>query len=469
MDASGKMKVLIVDDEKLLRWSIAQKLLAWGYTPVEASTGKEGLRLFRSTYPDLILLDLRLPDEDGMDLLQTFRSEDPDVPIVVITAYGSVDEAVQAMKRGADDFMTKPLDFTRLQVTLERLLENVRLKRKIQTLEAGPWTLEAIIAESPAMRAIVRDLRRIVTTTPSSVLITGESGTGKDLLARVLHYSSDRALGPFVVIDCTAIPETLIESELFGYERGAFTDAKTSKKGAFLLANGGTLVLDEIGEMRPALQAKLLRVLEDRAFRPLGGTMDISVNVCVVATTNRNLEEAVRRGEFRSDLYYRLNVVRIHIPPLRERKEDILPLAMAFVRQFNAQFRRHVQGFTEEAAQALLQHPWPGNARELRNVIERALILYDVPLLDVVHLGLRPTALPSLFRLPPEGIDLEKLEEQLILQALEMAQGNKTQAARLLGLSRDAFRYRLKTILERRRARGEASEHEHAWESLETP
>ena len=263
------MKVLIIDDEKLLRWSIAQKLRAWGYTPLEARTGKEGLRLFRSMYPDLVLLDLRLPDEDGMELLKTFRSEDPDVPIVVITAYGSVDEAVQAMKLGADDFMTKPLDFTRLQVTLERLLENVRLKRKVRTLEAGPWTLDAVVTESPAMKVIVRDLRRIVTAMPSSVLITGESGTGKDLLARVLHYSSDRASGPFVVVDCTAIPETLIESELFGYERGAFTDAKTSKKGAFLLANGGTLVLDEIGEMRPSLQVKLLRVLEDRAFRPL--------------------------------------------------------------------------------------------------------------------------------------------------------------------------------------------------------
>lgn len=446
-----KYKVLIVDDEKLLRWSIVQKLKEWGFLPFEARNGKEALTVYASRVPDIILLDLKLPDMDGIEILKTIHTSDPDTPIIIITAFGGIEDAVQAMKASAHDFFSKPIDFTKLQITLERLVENIRLKRKIREFEGAEpeiWGFESVVAESKPMREVLRDVKKILEADPPTILITGESGTGKDLLARVIHHSSERAPMPFLVVDCASLPDSLVESELFGYERGAFTDAKSGKKGAFLLADGGTLVLDEIGEMKPNLQAKLLRVLEDRTFRPLGGVADINVNVCVIATTNRDLESAVHEGLFRSDLYFRLNVVRIHIPPLRDRKDDILPLARHFITEMNRQFRRHVLGLTPASERALLQQDWPGNVRELRNLIERAMILHNVEYLDLEHLSLQPpTPLERVpFHLPAEGIDLEKLEDQLMLEALKMADGNKSRAARFLNLSRDAFRYRLKRL-----------------------
>ncbi len=448
-----KARVLIVDDERLLRWSLVEKLRSWGYVPIEAATGREALQVLRSRIIDMIILDLRLPDIHGMRLLRQLREIDTYVPIIILTAYGSVEDAVEAMKAGANDFLTKPIEFAKLQVTLERLCENVRLRRRVQELEATTeslWTMDQIVAHSPAMQKVVHDVRKILEVGPETILITGESGTGKDFLARVIHNESARSDKPFVVVDCGALPASLIESELFGYERGAFTGANQSKKGAFALADGGTLVLDEIAEMRPDLQVKLLRVLEDRTFRPLGGTADISIDVMVIATSNRDLEESVRTGRFRQDLYFRLNVVRIHLPPLRERREDILPLARWFLQLFNTRFHRRTRGFTLAAEEALIRHDWPGNIRELRNTIERAMILNDVDWLDTPHLQLPAvqSAPDRLFQLPPEGIRLEELEKQLIFQALEMAGGNKTRAARLLGLTRDAFRYRLKRFLE---------------------
>ncbi len=457
MKAQSSIRVLIVDDERLLRWSLATKLKKWGYEVVEAGTAREAVSNTRAHQPDIIMLDLKLPDASGLDILPELYDANPDTLVIILTAYGSIEDAVRAIKSGAVDFFTKPVDFTKLEFTLRMLSENIQLKRKIQTLESRQKddSHVFIVAESPLMKKVLHDARRIAEADPSAILITGESGVGKNILARYIHEYSPRKHRPFIIVDCASIPETLMESELFGYERGAFTDARTSKKGTFLLAKGGILVLDEIGEMRQPLQAKLLRFLEERSFRPLGSTQEIQVDVTIIATTNRDLAKMVSDGDFREDLYYRLNVVHIQIPPLRERKEDILPLADYYMALYNERFHREIRGLTKRAQQALLEYDWPGNVRELRNVIERAMILCTKHWLDVQHLGFqgREGEEERVFHIPPGGINLEKLEEDLILQALQLSGGNKSKAARLLGLTRDTFRYRLKKILERQSER----------------
>jgi DNA-binding NtrC family response regulator len=418
---------------------------------LEAGTAAEAIER-ASTGVDLVLLDYKLPDENGLSVLKRLRTLDPDTVIIMLTAHKSVETVVDAMKAGAFDYATKPFDLDDVAIRVERALDATRLRRELRTLReslARPHTLGSIIGESGVMGTARALVRRVAQSPGSTVLITGESGTGKDLVAKVIHYSSTRAARPFLNITCSALPETLLESELFGHERGAFTDARQQKRGLLEQADEGTVFLDEIGEMVPALQAKLLRVLEEKTFRRVGGSGDIEVDVRVIAATNRNLEDLVREGKFRDDLYYRLNVLRIELPPLRARAEDIPLLAQHFVEDFSREFKRPVRGLSQEAIDALSSYAWPGNVRELRNMIERAVLLSDAD-------ELRPADFDSLaparaaaagshgpFDLPIGGVVLDDVERSLVVQALERAGGNRTRAAALLGLHRDQIRYRI--------------------------
>jgi DNA-binding NtrC family response regulator len=371
-----------------------------------------------------------------------------------MTAYADVGTAVEAMKLGAYDYLPKPIDFENLAVTVRNALEASQLKRKVQLLSEKhlyPYHFDRIVGVSRGIREVIALARRVARSEATTVLIQGESGTGKDLLAKAIHYESARAEEPFMDIACTAMPETLLESELFGHERGAFTDAKAQKKGLVEVAQGGTIFLDEIGDMSGGLQAKLLRVLEERSFRRVGGTRDVTVDVRVVAASNRDLRQAVDSGAFRKDLYYRLQVVTITIPPLRNRREDIPLLGRHFLEHLSREFKRQPPRLSPEAERLLVQYDWPGNVRELRNVIERALILEDTGDFLPGHLPPeigRPTTSPSAraptFQLPETGVVLEEVERELVRQALELTQGNQTRAAHLLGLTRDELRYRAK-------------------------
>jgi DNA-binding NtrC family response regulator len=444
-------RVLIVDDEDLIRWSIAERLRADGHEIVEAGTAADALDAAESGV-DLVLLDYKLPDEDGIAVLKKLRELDPDVIVMMLTAHQNIDLVVEAMKAGAFDYAVKPFDVDDIALRVTRALETTRLRRELRTLRdnlARPYSLGSIIGESEVMQRVKSLVRRIATSPGSTVLITGDSGTGKDLIAKVIHYASHRSGRPFLNITCSALPESLLESEMFGHERGAFTDARQQKRGLLEQADEGTVFLDEIGEMTPALQAKLLRFLEEKAFRRVGGAADIQVDVRVVAATNRNLEEYVRQGKFRDDLYYRLNVLRIEVPPLRARGNDISLLAQYFVETFSKEFKRPVQTISPAAEAALQSYPWPGNVRELRNLVERAVLLSDADVLEPEDFdSLRAPRSPhgnghGEFNLPMEGVQLEEVEKNLVIQALERAGGNQTRAATLLGLHRDQIRYRI--------------------------
>jgi two-component system, NtrC family, response regulator AtoC len=443
-------RVLVVDDERLIRWSLKERLNREGYDVLEAETGRVALQIFESGV-DLVLLDYRLPDVEGFDVLKRMRETDTDVLIIMLTAHSSVEHAVAAMRAGAYHYIGKPFDLDDVIIAVDRALEANRLRREVRLLRArqppGP-SIESIIGQSPAMRQVKALLSRIAASPSSTVLITGESGTGKDLVARAIHADSKRSDGPFLNITCSALPATLLESELFGHERGAFTDAKARKKGLLEQAHQGTAFLDEIGEMEMALQAKLLRVLEGKEFRRIGGSADIHTDVRVIAATNVDLRSAVRSARFREDLYYRLAVLTVHIPPLREREGDVELLAQFFIERFNAEFCKKVKKFTPEAMRLLKHHPWPGNVRELRNAVERAVLLTDSEALDVDDFsGLGSTAVDDeVFRLPAAGIDIRELEKSLVVQALERANGNQTRAGALLGMNRDQIRYRIETF-----------------------
>ena len=439
--------ILVVDDERLIRWSLRQRLEGAGYSVVEAETGAEALERAREGV-DLALLDFKLPDTDGLDVLRQLRGAHPDVLVIMMTAHSSVENAVEAMKQGACHYVNKPLNLDAMLLVVEKALETTRLRREVKSLRASqcaPYGLDSMIGESPAMKRVVALLARVAASPASTVLLTGESGTGKDLAAKIIHYNGDRAGGIFQNITCSALSETLLESELFGHERGAFTDARQQRKGLFELADGGTVFLDEIGEMSPALQAKLLRFLEEKSFKRVGGAADVRVDVRVVAATNRNLAEEVKKGRFREDLFYRLQVVPVEMPPLRERVGDIPILVRHWIDVFNREFRKHVTGVTPTALALLGSHAWPGNVRELRNALERAMLLTESEALAPEDFPLLMGAKPSLdgFRLPPSGVDFEALEKGLVLQALERAEGNQTKAAQLLGMSRDQIRYRI--------------------------
>lgn len=443
-------RVLVVDDEALIRWSLAERLRAEGHDVVEAGSVAEALDRAEHGV-DLALLDYSLPDGDGLDILRRLRESDPDTLCMMLTAHKGIDTVVESVKGGAFDYATKPFDLDDVALRVARALETTRLRRELRTLRAGmarPFSIESIIGESDAMQRVKALARKVATSPGSTVLITGESGTGKDLLAKVIHYASNRAPRPFLNITCSALPETLLESELFGHERGAFTDARQQKRGLLEQADEGTVFLDEIGEMSPTLQAKLLRFLEEKTFRRVGGMSDVQVDVRVVAATNRQLEEAVRQGKFRDDLYYRLNVLRIEMPPLRERTGDVALLAQHFVEVFAKEFKRPVPGIAADAVRRLEGYGWPGNVRELRNLVERAVLLANDGTLDATDFAtlaspVATAASEGAFALPANGVNLEDVERSLVVQALDRAGGNQTKAATLLGLHRDQIRYRI--------------------------
>jgi two-component system, NtrC family, response regulator AtoC len=439
--------ILVVDDEQLIRWSLTDRLTHEGYRVVEAETAKAALERHAEGV-DLVLLDYKLPDGDGLSVLKKIKETDADTLVVLLTAYSTVDTAVEAMKSGAYHYANKPFNLDEIALLVEKALETTRLRREVRALRASqarPYSSEAIVGGSRAMMDVKALLQKVAASPASTVLLTGESGTGKDLAAKVLHYSSDRATRPFMNITCSALPETILESELFGHERGAFTDARQQKRGLLESADGGTVFLDEIGEMAPALQAKLLRFLEEKTFKRVGGIADIRVDVRVIAATNRKLDEEVKKGRFREDLYYRLNVLPIVLPPLRARAEDIPPLVHYFVDSYNDEFRKRVRVVTDEAMRKLQTYGWPGNIRELRNAVERAMLLTEGDQLTAEQFPLVDggARLTEGVELPPTGIDLEQLERSLVVQALDRSGWNQTRAATLLGLNRDQIRYRI--------------------------
>ncbi|HEX9241074.1 MAG TPA: sigma-54 dependent transcriptional regulator [Anaeromyxobacter sp.] len=448
-------RVLVVDDEKLIRWSVAERLQRNGFEVLSAESGEQALEVLAATPPDLMLLDVRLPGIDGVQTLQRALAIQPGLAVLMMSAHSTVDIAVDAMKHGAVDFLVKPFPFQALDSAVERAIATARTRNQIAALTSdrkGANVLDAIVGGSAAMEQVRSMIGRLASSDTTTVLIEGESGSGKEVVARALHYRSARAERPFMQVNCAALPEPLLESELFGHERGAFTDAHTQKRGLFESAEGGSVMLDEIGDLPPGGQAKLLRLLENKTFRRVGGVQELRTDVRVIAATNVNLEERVEEGRFRADLFFRLNVVRIAVPALRDHPEDVAILTAHFVARFNQEMKRNVLGVSAPAMEMLRAYYWPGNVRELRNVIERAFIL---------HAGaeeLRPEHLtPELHRAAPsrkpdkivpniteEGLVLDDVEKKLIAEAMERASGNQSKAARLLGVSRDTLRYRLK-------------------------
>ena len=445
--------ILIIEDEAKMRRLLELNLGDDGFKTLSAGDAETGLKLLDSEPVHLVLTDLKLPGMSGLEFLQTAKQQNPALPIVVMTAFGSVETAVEAMKSGASDYVLKPFSLAEMRMVVHKELDNSRLREENRSLREAlgeKYSHPNIVAISPKMQEVLATVERIAPTN-SPVLLGGESGVGKDLIARAIHEKSRRASGPFIKINSTAIPENLLESELFGYERGAFTGATTTKPGKFELADKGTLFLDEIGDVPPAIQVKLLRVLQEREFERLGGTRTIKVDVRLLAATNRDLRAALEDGTFREDLYYRLNVVPIDIPPLREHKEDIPGLANLFLTRFATESGRSeiITGISPAALQLLVGHYWPGNVRELQNVIERACALALGNQLEASDIQLdspRNRNNAASDRFLPDGMTLDQWEDEMIREALKRAGGNKSQAARLLGLSRNALRYRLSKI-----------------------
>ena len=449
-------RILIVDDEAFIRENLERILAEDGYRPLSAADGDEALRQVSEAEVDLVLLDLNLGPRSGLEVLAALRDIDPELLVIIITGYGTVESAVEALKMGAYDYIKKPFKADAIRLIVKLALETRSLRREVRHLrresKAPPADLE-MIGTSPAMLQVYHQVREVAKHETATVLITGESGTGKELVARAVHDLSRRKERPFVEINCGSLPFNLLETELFGHERGAFTDAKTRKIGLFEEASGGTIFLDEIGEMDMGLQVKLLRVLEDRRIRRLGGTRNIDIDARVVAATNRDLKGAIAAREFREDLYYRLNVFPIHLPPLRERREDIPPLLDHFLKRFSREFHKNIREVSRDALDLLMRYHWPGNVRELRNLVERICIMQQ----DEV---IRPEVLPKeIFgenprraegipsEIPPAGIDLEKLvenlERELIGKALTITGGNVAKTARLLNVARGTLRYKL--------------------------
>ncbi|MFN8543430.1 MAG: sigma-54 dependent transcriptional regulator [Candidatus Binatia bacterium] len=452
-ERNPRRRVLIVDDEPGVRMSVAMAVKD-GFEPVPAASGPEALQTLAATPVDVVLLDIVMPGMDGLQVLDEIRARHPQLPVIMLTATKTVKTAVEAMKLGAFDYVGKPFDVDELRVILDRATQNAALVKEVEELrsEVGRrYHLENIIGRSPKMQEV---FKTVLTVAPlkTTVLITGESGTGKELIAKAIHYGSPRASRPLVTLNCAAIPETLLESELFGHEKGSFTDAHTRKLGQFELAHGGTLFLDEIGEMGAATQAKLLRVLEHSEFLRVGGTKPITVDVRIIAATNRDLETAIRQGVFRADLYYRLNVVTVHLPPLRERRDDLLLLLKHFVTGKSREMGIAEKTFTPEAVDTLLRYPWPGNVRELENLIERVLVLSeghtvgadDLPdqlrRTDVNPGTIKEQVLSGRRSL---GNAVDDFERELIQEALHQTEFNQTRAAEMLGTTRRILKYRM--------------------------
>ncbi len=471
-----KEKILIVDDEPMIRWTLNEALRRWEYETIEAGTVADAIASFDLDRPAAVLLDINLPDGSGLSALREIKNRQPNAVVIMITANVLVEDTLAALRGGAYDFIGKPFNLNELQVTIRNGIEASNLRREVSSMRRDltrEFSFDQIIGEAPAMKKMIALAYKVAESEASSVLLQGESGTGKDLVAKAIHYGSRRAERPFVAINCAAIPATLIESELFGYEKGAFTDAKGRKEGLFEQARGGTIFLDEIGELEIGLQAKLLRVLEESSFRRVGGLKDLPLDVRVIAASNRDLKSASDAGKFRLDLYYRLSVIQIDLPPLRERGDDVSLLAKYYIAHFNERLRKWIRDLTPEVEEIFRRYSWPGNVRELRNVIERVMILEDGDLITANWLPhgvsadaqidtqpresiapgaraeaqmARSTNLDELFHLPPEGVQLESVEMSLVEQAMKRSGGNQTRAASLLGISRDQLRYRLKKL-----------------------
>lgn len=455
--------ILIVEDEPKMLRLLELNLSDEGFSTLTAQDAETGLKIIRREKVDIVLTDLKLPGMNGLDFLQAAKRTNANLPVIVMTAYGSVETAVEAMKAGASDYVLKPFSMEEIKLILSKELDVHRLQEENRSLREAlgkRYEFRNIVARSAKMQEVLAIVERVAPSN-STVLLGGESGAGKDLIARAIHQHSRRASGPFIKINCTAIPENLLESELFGYEKGAFTGAVTSKPGKFELADKGTIFLDEIGDVPATIQVKLLRVLQEREFERLGGTKTLKVDVRVIAATNQDLRAALEQGTFREDLYYRLNVVPIDIPPLREHKEDIPYLVDHFIDRFARDSGKPIKGITPAAMKLLADFHWPGNVRELENIIERAVALSSNEMLDVGDIRLdlarsKPagdsslasgrTAVEAGMAFPLPGTTLEQFEDEIIREALRRSNGNKSQAARLLGLSRNAFRYRLSKI-----------------------
>ncbi len=451
----GLKKILIVDDEPKYRKLLQMILSEIDTLPLSASSGEEAVEIIEEENPEVVITDLKMPGMSGLDLLKEIKNKYPQKPVVIITAFGSIDSAVEAMKEGASDYITKPFEIEDIKIKVKKILKGLEIQKKAQyfyeEFKKGHEFTDIIGSSSSLMEAI--KMARRVAETDTPVLLTGESGTGKELFARAIHLSSKRREGPFIPINCASIPETLLESELFGYEKGAFTGAYEKRKGKIQIAEGGTLFLDEIGEMPQAIQAKLLRVLEEKKFYPLGSTKPVDVNFRLISATNKDIEKLVGAEKFREDLLYRINVFTIKLPPLRERGDDIILLAEYFLEKYSAELGKVKPQLTEEVKEIFLKYPWRGNVRELQNVIERACIIADIKI-TLKHLPpefldhstdqaeSKPSNLSD-FTLPSEGIILEDLEKKFIIEALERSNYNISKAARLLGLSRPTLRYRI--------------------------
>jgi len=453
LDPMNQEKVLIVEDEDNERTGLAELISAWGYRTETARDGVEALDKIAIWSPNIVVTDLKMPRMGGMELIEKLDSQPQSMAVVVVTAQGTIDSAVEAMKKGANDFIQKPIDTVRLRSILQNLSTLLETRTELEVTrkklrDAG--SLGSLVGSSKKMQEIFR-LTEMVAPSTASVLITGASGTGKELVARTIHELSPRRNKPFIAINCAAIPETLIESEIFGHEKGAFTGALERRTGCFELAEGGTLLLDEIGEMPVATQAKLLRVLEDRKLRRLGSKVETTVDVRVLAATNKIPEEAVARGELRNDLYYRLNVFNIHMPPLREHKEDLPELVQSLVSEMNSKHGRKVATISDAVLHAFQNYSWPGNVRELRNSLERAIIVCDGPVIETKHLPpgfgqsvvRQPVSDPDAVRLGV-GTTVEEAEKLLILKTLEATSNNKTRAAEILGISLKTLHNKLK-------------------------
>ncbi|HLC41502.1 MAG TPA: sigma-54 dependent transcriptional regulator [Methylomirabilota bacterium] len=443
--------VLIVDDEKSLRRLLKEALTEETLEVYTAADGKEALQLVDELRPDLVLLDLILPDMNGIQVLKKIKKKQPEVLIIIMTAFGEIRSAVEAMKNQAYDYLTKPFDIEDLKLTIARALEQINVRReyrRLRQLQEGHYRVDQIVGESEATRQLRAKVKQIAESEARTVLILGESGTGKELVAKGLHYESPRRDGPLIEVNCAAITETLFESELFGHEKGAFTDAKMLKKGLIELAHKGTVFLDEISEMSLATQAKFLRFIQDRTFKRVGGVKEIEVDVRIVAASNKDLEVQVKEGLFRQDLFYRLNVIPLRLLPLRERTADILPLAYHFLEQANMFFHKSIKNISIDAEKLLDAYHWPGNVRELKNMMERMVILENSETILLEHLPPEVTAArtpkePSLFSSLTIPRPLEQVERSYILQVLEMVNGNKTKAAEILGISRQTLRAKL--------------------------
>jgi two-component system, NtrC family, response regulator AtoC len=449
-----RFKILVIDDEPILRDSLEIALKASGYEVTTAKTGEEGLNLFKKENPDLVLLDHWLPGINGDDVLRQINERDSEIPVIIMTAQGSIDLAVNSMKMGAFDFLVKPFDLDQIETLVKKGVDRVRLKKEVEWLRAQyqeRFRSGGIIGVSQKMKDVLKLAEKLAQGPDTTVLIEGETRTGKELLAEYIHFLSLRSSYPFIPINCGAIPKDLFESELFGYEKGAFTGAlEKGKIGKVEAAEKGTLFLDEVGELPPSAQVKVLRVLEEKEFFKIGGVEKKKADVRIIAATNKDLESEVKKRNFRDDLYFRLNVVKLSIPPLRERKEDILPLFRFFVDRFNEQFKKKFVRISEGAEERISAYPWAGNIRELRNTVERIILLEKGDTILANHLsflsgkeGLSAGAAQFKPVIPPQGITLDEVEKEYILEALRIKEGNKNRAAGLLGISRSALLYRM--------------------------